>query len=499
MTTVNVEYGGNVVQVQVGENTQAALNAATAATTQADRAEAAADDAAGTAASIADRVPENTPADASYVPAIVLGKTAALWFTNGLLDAKPSAQFREAILDGRIGSLDPLTDNYVPIVLSGKTVPVWIEGGALAFGSLAARSIAYLQGALGITPPTPIATDGTTMRLYRADAGRARSNTANSVLRVGMVGDSWCDLTTIPAQLVALLDAKYTRSSEGFVPVASSSQISGVTRTVANWTTADMTPASGRTLGPDGRALWSSGTNATMAIGGLTGSQITIGYWNGNGTFRYNVNGGSWVTVAGTGANARATLTITGLGTGPNTLNIDTTGNTGTVEIYFVISERPTETGATMFKMGKGGSFGLQWSAIESHIAGWSATLALDLLIIILGTNDMRAAVSTATPANYAAGIGSLVAAHKSANPALSVLFIAPPMHGDDATGKDIDAYRAAAVAKCQELGIEHYLAWREWDDHTTENARGQWADLNHLSAAGASRLLADLDRRIGV
>jgi len=43
MATYNIEFGGQTVEIQVGENTQVAVNAAATATTQADRAEAAAD------------------------------------------------------------------------------------------------------------------------------------------------------------------------------------------------------------------------------------------------------------------------------------------------------------------------------------------------------------------------------------------------------------------------------------------------------------------------
>lgn len=391
--------------------------------------------------------------------------------------------------------------SYVPLVVDGAgKVPVWLEGGLLGATGLSAALIASLGLSNGTAPldsvpsfgQKVIASDGRSLWKFRAKASSLKQS-GNVPLRIGFGGDSWSEQVRIPAASSTLLTAEYGKSGDGFVNVGTNNlQINGVTfaKSATGWTAFDVSPDAFTTTapthgcGPDGFALTASGATATATFGNLTATQITILSRNEVGAFRYRIDGGSWTTVAVTTGDASVKSTvISGLSNTAHTLEIDTTGNTGSVTLFGVLSERPTVGGATLFKIGNGSCKGAHYTAIKDEVAKFSSALALDLLILQLGTNDYR----VSDLAGYSTGLTDLITAHRSANPDLGVILI-PPARNNIVASPVMSAFRDAALTVAKANNAEFYNMHDDWSTWAKENALGQFADDFHISDAAAWR-----------
>jgi len=334
-----------------------------------------------------------------------------------------------------------------------------------------------------------IHTDGRDQSRYFSNSIKLKQGRSGE-LRFGLIGDSWTEREQIADALKTSLTTALGQSGDGFFSCKTTYSMAGYTLSSSGWTLYDASDgdAPSRSCGPDGHAAYTAGTSASWSVDGLDADRVQILYWDGDGTFRYRIDGGSWVAVAGASSDAVTTLELTGLA-GAALVEIDVSTNAGTVEFYGIIADNPSDDGVTIYKIGNGSSMGSDWSTIKDDLAAWSSILDLDAVAIILGTNDTR--YGGGYPDTLADGIRDIAAALRDSNPTMGVCYVAPPEHGDTLNGNgDFSDFREAAFAECDRLGFDYVNAAARWRDHTTENAAGFWSDTLHLDADGAARLV---------
>ncbi len=328
-----------------------------------------------------------------------------------------------------------------------------------------------------------------------AAPGQGVVRSQHAPLRVGLAGDSWVDLRPIPEALRRLMIARFGDGGTGFIPV-SGGALDGAVSVRRGWSLYDLStsrrrPPSG--CGPDGQAIYTSGRTASFSASGVHATQISIFSQDGDGSFRYRIDQGPWTPVTGAGSGRPRATVIRGLSDSRHRVEIDTADNAGTVTIFGLLGERTGFAGATTLKLGNAGATGRSWALVADEIRPYSAYLSLDVLVIVLGTNDYRLSLGVGP---FVAGVKALIAAHRAANPRLDVILVAPAQSGV-AGDPPLRAYRDALQALAIVEGAKFYSMYDDFGPYDEEAAVGQWADRLHLSDEGAKRSAAALMRKI--
>ena len=164
----------------------------------------------------------------------------------------------------------------------------------------------------------PIATDGRTLYKTKRQMAKLKAGLSGARVRWTTVGDSWSSLLPIAAGLVNLAGAKIGTAAGTFA-AASTETVGfwpGNTLAVsAGWTWQDASSTSSFPygVGIDGHVYHTTGAAETITLTGIRGINLMIYTRQWGGTWRYRVDGGSWVTVVdGSGGGLRST-SITGL------------------------------------------------------------------------------------------------------------------------------------------------------------------------------------------
>lgn len=352
----------------------------------------------------------------------------------------------------------------------------------------------------------PIATDGQSLTLWRAQLATAMAG-GDAVARVMLTGDSWTEKRPIPQALADMLRADYGNAGGGWIAcdsyLTASDQdlgpLDGATWGVSGWTLFDITastvlPAFG--CSHDGQALYTATSTAT-ATATFEGTEVSIFRPKTAGSLRYRVDGGAWTTLTGDGSNDLDVTTVSGLSAGAHTLEIDTTPNTGgeTVALFGIRYATTNGAGVELLKCGNSSMDGTQLAVfVNDFVAEPVAELDPHLCVIIMATNDYRR--SGRTPAALVAALSAYVEQVRSVAPDCGFVFVLPA--DSDATAiVPLTDYRDAIAAFASAGGHEVYNMHDDWSDWPTEDARGQWLDSLHVSAAGAFRLAARLKRLI--
>lgn len=348
----------------------------------------------------------------------------------------------------------------------------------------------------------PACTDGRGMSAWRGKL----ANLAKSVAaRSGglFMGDSWAEYYRLPQALADRLYARAGKAGDGFISVSALTSGNGkalnsigMTRS-ASWVGYDASNGSApaTACGPDGQAISTTATDQTVQITNLTCTTFKIFYWNTTGTFRYRIDGGAWTAVTGDGSDTKGVVNRTGLSNTAHTIDIDTTGNAGTVLLCGYYATVASANGVEFSKMGNAAITGAQQALFAAtFIAPWVAEFATpDFAVIALGTNDYKNAGNT--PATYREGVEAMIAAVRSVNPRCAVILIAPA----DTNGTPVlplTDYRDEAYAIAIEHGCEFWNMHDEWGTWAQENAAGQWADDFHVNDVGGYRAALAIDNR---
>ncbi|WP_109512773.1 SGNH/GDSL hydrolase family protein [Pseudomonas ovata] len=439
-----------------------------------------------------------------FVPiAVDEDEKVPVWLADGALEALgfgPGLSKDVAYIAGTESV--PTASKLVPVFTDeNRNVPIWLEDGLLAALGLSPSLIATLGLDRGFAPlnqpsasQRPASTDGRSLYSWRSKVAKIKKAVTGQV-RLLLTGDSWTEYVAIPQQLATLLYGDLGKAGEGWISVNGTYMLNGLTLAKTGWTLYDAStgavPAYG--TGVDGMYITATTTTATLAIGSAKATNFDIYYRKHGGTFRWRVDGGAWTAVVADTSGGLGKVSITGLADAVHSLELDTTGNAGTVVICGFRASTPAAVGIELLKAGNAGLDGEQLARFTSNISPIAVDFAPDVVVVILSTNDYRRTSSTVE--KYIAALVELVSQYRIASPDAAFIFIAPA----DSNGvaiRPLTDYRNALYTFCIASGHEFYNMNEEWASYAKMNALGMWVDDLHLNDNGAYALASRLSSK---
>lgn len=311
-------------------------------------------------------------------------------------------------------------------------------------------------------------------------------NSAASSVNVAFTGDSWTEKNTIPKSLISVLGGEYKDPGWISTSTRADAVMAGITLTSTGFTIYDgdnehnnAAPTYG--CGPDGNAMYNTGSVATMTCSGVKVTDLSLFYYDGTGSFNLVIDGTTVATIAGTNTGQGKKYDVSGLTSAAHTVRITTVGN-GVVSIFGMYGkDSGVSSGITISRMGNGASTAGDYLNWSNWIKPTAQYLDIDLLFIILGTNDFRKSKGLD---QYRAGITEIITQYQQAIPGVCICLISPAQ--SNAAGvpalSDYDN-------EMRDIAIEtncSYISGYKIFPKTYSNANGAWEDTLHLSNLGA-------------
>ncbi|MCF1251933.1 SGNH/GDSL hydrolase family protein [Pseudomonas putida] len=422
-----------------------------------------------------------------------------IWLEGGMLGAvNLSPALRKAATEEIVSRFPSASAQMLPLMVNSYgQVVIWLENGKVNAAGLEDTVTSQIEAALAAYEDQLKVknTDGSRLYSYRAKIANAKAG--NGIARVFFTGDSWTEHLAETARPLSLsLYEKFGQSGQGWISVhadegGASSTLSQLLNGARldkspGWALADMTLAAD---GLDGHAVTATGTADTITITGLKSQSLKWYYLDGPGQFRYSVDGGAPVTVAGANTGLRKFIEITGLSDANHSFTFDLVGNTGSVTMFGGMAVR-TSPGVEFSKAGNGGSTAVQWRTISPNIQAYAAELKPDVVVIVLGTNDRNQSISKSA---FKLGIETLVAAYRAGSPNCAVILVTPTAGGVSSDLGLMASYAEAMHEISRDMAGVEYINLNEFmPPRVVTDPMGLWADHNHLSEVGG-RFVADL------
>ncbi|HFG0069330.1 SGNH/GDSL hydrolase family protein [Klebsiella pneumoniae] len=412
-----------------------------------------------------------------------------LWLVNSLLDAAGlGPQLSDAVskipnelVSKMINQLDYNTSFFPLIYDEEGNVPFWMDNGkvdAAGFGP----NLQSIVSAAGGADSKYIEGDNFKFLFKK---GQVFNSVASSV-NVAFTGDSWTEKNTIPKSLISVLGGTY--KDPGWISTSTrpDAVMAGITLTSTGFTIYDgdnehnnAPPTYG--CGPDGNAMYNTGSVATMTWSGVKATDLTLFYYDGTGSFNLIVDGTTVATIDGTNTGQGKKYDLSGLSSASHTVRITTVGN-GVVSIFGMYGkDSGVASGVTISRMGNGASTAGDYLNWSNWIKPTAQYLDIDLLFIILGTNDFRKSKGLD---QYREGITEIITQYQQAIPGVCICLISPAQ--SNATGvpalSDYDN-------EMRDIAIEtnsSYISGYKIFPKTYNNSNGAWEDTLHLSNLGA-------------
>ncbi|HFS8317976.1 SGNH/GDSL hydrolase family protein [Klebsiella pneumoniae] len=465
-------------------------------------------DKSAAASSIVTGISEMLPSE-SVTPQLVpivqdaVGNVA-LWLENGDIavkgvtaDTSDKVATSGTILPAKVAMLpsEEVAPSLIPLVQDADgNVSLWLENGDFVARGLGSSLIDIISAALSGVFQKPLKyTDARTAWRWRTAKSKYKLS-VTSKLKVGFTGDSWTEKKAIPQMMANILYSEYSKAGEGWINFASANgdTLNGMTFSISGWTTYD---ASETTVAPtygcalDGLCLYATGTAARITLNSVSATGLSIYYKDTLGTFRYTIDGGTPVIVAGTGSGNVTKVDITGLANSTHQLVIDLTGNTDTVVIYGVYATI-SSNGVEIQKFGNANITADGYTKVLSYIPYFAQQLNPDIIFMIIGTNDYRLG---RTLSNFYTALTSWVQTYKTALPDTCLVLIAPPQC--NATGSyPLTSYRDIMRKVATENNCEFFNLYDDFpSSYATANSYGLWNDALHLNNNGADFLSREL------
>lgn len=442
---------------------------------------------ADTVIAAARKLVPSVEASSAFVPLMVndSGKVIA-WLRQGRFEAAGLTPVEKVV-----PQVNPTVTGFVPLIFNERgNVIAWLRDGKFEAAGLKGAIDAAVQDGIAAQAKKnpPKVTDGSGIAAYRAKIAKALGGTGSA--RVIFTGDSWAEHLMETAQpLAASLYAAYGQAGTGWIGMdadeggatsTKSQLLNGARLVKTGFTLLDMNATQCDSL--DGHAASATGTTATIVITDLKTQALTWYYKDGDGTFRYSVDGGEPVVVAGQNTGARKSIQITGLSDQAHSFTFDLVGNTGTVIIFGGMATRSTP-GVEFSKAGNGGSTGTQWLGIAPFVQAYASELKPDLAVIVLGTNDRNQNIQKEP---FKAGVQALVSAYQTGSPNCSVILITPTRSG---TTPELGLLSDYADAMREIVSVTPNVEFIDLNGfmppRTTSDAMGLWLDAAHLNENG--------------
>ncbi|MCW9976060.1 GDSL-type esterase/lipase family protein [Escherichia coli] len=362
------------------------------------------------------------------------------WFNGGLFDAP---------------GLGPVLQEYVKNLVSGgevNAVRSFIEGDQYKF----------------------------LFKNSRIFAGQSTS------LNIAFTGDSWTEKNTIPQSLINILGGTY--KDPGWI--SCSDRTDGVMSGISPVTATNFTKYDGGSnntnippygCGPDGNGYYNNNTVGSLVWTGVTVTNLSVFYYDGSGTFTITIDSNTPVTITGGNTGTAKKYDFSGLSATAHTVTIQSTG-TGVVSILGMYGKNNSiASGLTVSRMGNGASIASDYFNFSSWIQPVAQYLDIDLLFIILGTNDFRLSQGVA---EYKSGIIEIISKYRSATPDICICLMSPAQC--NATGTPALSEYDKTM---REIAVEqnvNFISGYQLFPKVYNSVGGAWADGLHLSPLGA-------------
>lgn len=340
------------------------------------------------------------------------------------------------------------------------------------------RDVDALEAALAGTDPLGAVLNAHLMKNFAA------RRAAGDHITIGYIGDSLAtSLGLGNGALWNYFDEVFGIDAPGWVSAnVDNVEPYNVVRTRAGiWTDVKASTAA---IGPNNSHATTTDLAATLlfATTGTVGSHI-IHYLQepGGGTFRWRIGAGAWTAVSTAGALTYMTLTVSGGGD----LGIDVTVAGVGVTIAGVDIRNNVAGDVTFQKLGSGGATSGHYAGMtQAYLTAAYTSIAPDVILSMLGTNDLAASIA---PATVAANVLVWVTTLRAVNPLADVVILGPPpaVLGPGDFISDInDALRAMALANdfCFIDLQWHFGTRAEMDDRAMANDA---VDIYHPTIAG--------------
>ncbi|AGJ86691.1 SGNH/GDSL hydrolase family protein [Raoultella ornithinolytica] len=412
-----------------------------------------------------------------------------LWLVNSLLDAAGlGPQLSEAVasipnllVSKMINQLDYNTSYFPLIYDEDGNVPFWLDNGRIDAAGFGPTLQAIISAAGGADSKY---IEGDIFK-FLFKKGQVVNSAASSV-NVAFTGDSWTEKNTIPKSLISVLGGVYKDPGWISTSTRADAVMAGITLTSTGFTIYDgdnehnnAAPTYG--CGPDGNAMYNTGSVATMTWSGVKATDLSLFYYDGTGSFNLVIDGTTVATIAGTNTGQGKKYDVSGLTSAAHTVRITTVGN-GVVSIFGMYGkDSGVSSGITISRMGNGASTAGDYLNWSNWIKPTAQYLDIDLLFIILGTNDFRKSKGLD---QYREGITEIITQYQQAIPGVCICLISPAQ--SNATGvpalSDYDN-------EMRDIAIEtnsSYISGYKIFPKTYSNSNGAWEDTLHLSNLGA-------------
>ena len=344
---------------------------------------------------------------------------------------------------------------------------------------------------------TQVVSSGSSLWLGKSKISRLQSG-LSSKLKIGFTGDSWTEHKEIPQAFADYLYPKLGKAGEGWIQlnIDNVNLINNVSLVRNGWSVYDASTTSANPPYPtsmDGQYIYATGTAATLTLSNIYATSIRIFYYDGDGTFRYSINGASSVAVVGTGTNKIISVTVSGLNVATSSaLVIDQVGNAGTTVLYGFYAEG-SGNGVEINKMGNGGITAPGYTKTLPYLTQTASVVSPDILFIIIGTNDYRTSVALDS---FKTNLTALTQAWQAVVPDAAIVLVTPPQC--NASGANpLSSFRDAMRDVSASLGVEFYSMYDFMNTTWAKsNALGMWFDSLHLSSAGARFMFNDINKK---
>ncbi len=420
-----------------------------------------------------------------------------LWLDNGLPDAAGLGPNLQTVVSATPNawaqqylSQMAFSTRYFPLFHDKNgNVPVWLNKGLLDAAGLGPVLQAFIKslvdGGSGVTASADkyfISGD-----LYKLIFKRGRLFNGDAVsLKVAFTGDSWTEKNTIPQSLINVLGGTY--KDAGWISCSNRTDgvMSGISPVQAiNFTKYDggsnNTNPAPYGSGPDGNAYYNNNLVGSLVWTGVTVTNLSVFYYDGTGSFTVTIDSQSPITITGGNTGESKRYDLSGLTATAHTVTIQSVGN-GIVSIFGMYGRNNTiSSGITVSRMGNGGAIASDYLNFSSWIKPVVQYLDLDMLFIILGTNDFRLSQGVS---QYKSGITEIINKYKEASPDICICLISPGQCS--ATGTPLlDEYDSVM----RELAVAYninFISGYQLFPKTYDNTGGAWQDTLHLSSNGA-------------
>lgn len=311
------------------------------------------------------------------------------------------------------------------------------------------------------------------LKTFVADIAKTMNPRSDYRTEIAFIGDSWVqggeytsgDRLTIP--LRNKMKTTLNDGGIGFVGLANNHVGNGYLSVAlgGTWVEYDESKYNiEQSLGLDSAMIESTTPNSTIKV---TFNE-EVNYYEihtapNTGTWRYNIDGGTWVDV-----NSSQEITQINMALGKHTINIEhLTGKTTFIGSYAYKSNN----GVVIHKIGNGGIKASHMASTnrDNYIKQIGRCKA-NTYGILLGTNDMS---QNSTPKQHKADLAEVVDRIRKGNAKANIFLITPS--GNNLTGRQfkMSEYRDVQYQLATELGLGYISLLDILGDYATTNANG--------------------------